>query len=335
MQSIETPRLILRPFRRRDAAAVSHNSARPNVARFMSDMVLKTPRDARRWIRWLNRKKFDVNVPCVVLAVVRKKGRRCIGLIGVAPKPELGNEIEILFSVADEYRSRGYITEAGRALIAWVYKHTPAPCLVAIVKPDNPASSRVIEKLGFAYAGERRIDYDGAMTDFHYYRLEKPGATRPEPITERTRALVTAFIAGEWHGTDMRIRGEVIDMTAADGFVWLEPGGAAIRGLVTYSIRDRVCEITSLDSKCENRGVGTALVELVKEAARAQGCERLQLITTNDNVKAMRFYQKRGFELAGVNLGAIDRARALKPEIPLIGQNGIPIKHEIEFMMTL
>jgi ribosomal-protein-alanine N-acetyltransferase len=142
----------------------------------MSDMALKTRKDARHWIRWVNREKFDVNVPCVVLAVTRKSDKKCIGLIGVAPKRELGNEIEILFSLADEYQNQGYITEAGRALIDWAFKYTQMPYLAAIVKRDNPASSRVIEKLGFAHAGERRIEYDGAMTDFHYYRLERPGA---------------------------------------------------------------------------------------------------------------------------------------------------------------
>lgn len=156
-----------------------------------------------------------------------------------------------------------------------------------------------------------------------------------EPITPRTRTLVTAFIAEAWNGTTMLIRGEVIDMTQVDGFVWLEPDGAAIRGLITYIFRGDACEIASLNSQCENRGVGTALVELVKAQARARGCTRLQLLTSNDNVNAIKFYQKRGFELAGVNLGAIDRARALKPEIPLIGQNGIPLRHEIEFAMEL
>jgi len=156
-----------------------------------------------------------------------------------------------------------------------------------------------------------------------------------EPITERTRPLVTAFIGEAWNGTSMVIRGEVIDMTAVDGFVWFEPDGMTIRGLVTYIIRDDACEIASLNSRCWNRGVGTALVELVKAKARALGCTRLQLLTTNDNINAIKFYQKRGFDLAGVNLGAIDRDRALKPSIPLIGQNGIPIKHEIDFMMEI
>ncbi len=169
--TIETPRLILRQFAESDAAAASYNSRQPSVAHFMSDMVLNTEVDALGWIRWLNHEKFDVSIPCVVLAVEVKAIRKCIGLIGVAPKYELDNEIEILFEIADEYQNQGYVTEAGKALIHWASENTPAKNLVAIVKHDNAASNRVIEKLGFQYAGEKRMDYDGKMTDFHYYRL--------------------------------------------------------------------------------------------------------------------------------------------------------------------
>jgi len=61
----------------------------------------------------------------------------------------------------------------------------------------------------------------------------------------------------------------------------------------------------------------------------------VRLLTTNDNLNAIGFYQKRSFELVGVNLGAIDREREQKPSIPLIGQNGIPIHHEVEFLIDL
>jgi len=332
MNPIETERLVLRPFRRRDAAAASRNSTRPIVARFMPDMALKTRRGARRWIRWVNRERRNMHVTSrVILAVVRKSGNRCIGLVGVGPKRELGGEIELGYLIADEHQNQGYATEAARAMVDWTFAHMTMPYLVAIVRPDNPASSRVIEKLGFAYAGERQVGGDA----MNYYRLERPGAARPEPISERTRDLVTAFIEKAWHGTDMLIRGEVIDMARVDGFVWMEPDGATIRGLITYIIRNGACEITSLNSQRENRGVGTTLIELVKAEARVRGCIRLQLLTTNDNINAIKFYQKRGFDLVGVNLGAIDRERALKPEVPLVGQNGIPIRHEIEFAMEL
>jgi hypothetical protein len=54
-------------------------------------------------------------------------------------------------------------------------------------------------------------------------------------------------------------------------------------------------------------------------------------VTTNDNVDALRFYQRRGFRLRAVRPGAVDDARrTLKPEIPAVGEQGIPIRDEIE-----
>lgn len=139
----------------------------------MSDMVLETEEEALKWIHWINNKKFNTDIPCIVLAVEIKKTHTCAGLIGVAPKQELGGEIEILFSLADEFQNQGYMTEAAQALIQWTFENTKVSYLIAIVKHDNTPSNRVINKLKFKYCGERRIDYDGEMTDFHYCRLEK------------------------------------------------------------------------------------------------------------------------------------------------------------------
>jgi len=133
----------------------------------------------------------------------------------------------------------------------------------------------------------------------------------------------------------MLIRGEIIDMTCADGFMLLDESGTALLGLVTYIIRNGACEIVSLNSLRENCGIGTALVEKVKAHALSQQCHQLQLMTTNDNINAIRFYQKRGFDLVGINVGAIDLEREQKPQIPLLGNYGIPIRHELEFEMPL
>ena len=85
----------------------------------------------------------------------------------------------------------------------------------------------------------------------------------------------------------------------------------------------------------ENQGIGTALVEAAVREAGKQGCSKVVLITTNDNVDAMRFYQKRGFDMARLFRNALDRSRQLKPEIPLIGEHGIALRHEIEFERVL
>ena len=172
---------------------------------------------------------------------------------------------------------------------------------------------------------------DGVVT----FRLDayKKRDIKPEPISESNRQKVTEFIAEHWFGTEMVIRGKIIDMTRVDGFVILN--GGVILGLITYLMKDGICEITSLDSLISNSGNGTMLVDSVINTAKRNRCRRIQLITTNDNINAIRFYQKRGFELAGVNCGAIDREREIKPQIPLTGQNGIPLRHEIEFAMEL
>jgi N-acetylglutamate synthase-like GNAT family acetyltransferase len=106
-------------------------------------------------------------------------------------------------------------------------------------------------------------------------------------------------------------------------------------GLVTYRLDRTECEVITLDCNLENHGVGTALLETVVSEAQAVGCVRLWLITTNDNLKALGFYQKRGFELVEVRRNAVDRSREIKPQIPLVGDNGIPVRDEIELEIYL
>ncbi len=154
-----------------------------------------------------------------------------------------------------------------------------------------------------------------------------------ERITSLNRPLVNQFLERHWFTTTMIVRGEEIDMTKVDGFYLAEDG--AILALLTYTVYDGVLEIISLDSLRENQGIGTALVEAAVREAGKQGCSKVVLITTNDNVDAMRFYQKRGFDMARLFRNALDRSRQLKPEIPLIGEHGIALRHEIEFERVL
>jgi GNAT superfamily N-acetyltransferase len=101
--------------------------------------------------------------------------------------------------------------------------------------------------------------------------------------------------------------------------------------VATYVIGGDACEVLTLHADERRRGFGTALIEAAAEVARAAGCSRLWLITTNDNLDALRFYQRRGFRLAALHAGAVDESRArLKPEIPPIGDHGIPIRDELE-----
>ena len=118
------------------------------------------------------------------------------------------------------------------------------------------------------------------------------------------------------------------------------PGFAAFEsdecvGLVTYEIDGGACEVVTIDALREGVGVGTALLSAVVEAARAAGCSRVRLLTTNNNLRALAFYQKRGFRLVGLVPGAIDEERRLKPTIPLVDSAGLPIRDELHLELRL
>lgn len=152
-------------------------------------------------------------------------------------------------------------------------------------------------------------------------------------ISPDNRNEASKFIISKWHSTNIAIRGRIFDTSTMDGFIMYENN--IIIGLVTYIIDDYECEIMTLDSIKENQGYGTILLNKVIEAASCTECAKVKLITTNDNVNAFAFYQKRGFDLVCVYPYTVEYARRLKPSIPMFGDNNIPIKHELEFEIKL
>jgi GNAT superfamily N-acetyltransferase len=154
-----------------------------------------------------------------------------------------------------------------------------------------------------------------------------------QPITERERAWVRQFAIANWGANIVIGHGVTHELDKQPGFIASKNGERV--GLITYHMQGRECEIVSIDSLQEGEGIGTVLIEAIKQVALQAGCTRLWLITTNDNMNALRFYQKRGFMLVAVHRNAIEQTRKLKPEIPLYGNDGIPIRDEIELEMLL
>ena len=97
-----------------------------------------------------------------------------------------------------------------------------------------------------------------------------------------------------------------------------------------YEIYNEVCDIIALYSFVEKMGIGTFLIEKIKEIAISQKCTKIVVITTNDNLNALAFYQKRGFSLSKLYCGAVNNVRKFKPNVPMIGENNIPLNDEIE-----
>ncbi|HEY5071256.1 MAG TPA: GNAT family N-acetyltransferase [Caulobacteraceae bacterium] len=96
-----------------------------------------------------------------------------------------------------------------------------------------------------------------------------------------------------------------------------------------------IAELVAINAFVARQGIGTALIEHVSAELRAGGFRQLRLTTTNDNLDALRFYQRRGFRLTALRPGAVDEARRRKPSIPLVGDHGVPIRDEIDLVRDL
>jgi ribosomal protein S18 acetylase RimI-like enzyme len=100
-------------------------------------------------------------------------------------------------------------------------------------------------------------------------------------------------------------------------------------GLLTYQRANGECELAFIAALEPQRGIGSALLEALCDEV-GDG-ERIWLVTTNDNLGALRFYQRRGFRLCALRPEAVDESRRLlKPQISTVGDFGIPVRDEVE-----
>lgn len=153
-------------------------------------------------------------------------------------------------------------------------------------------------------------------------------------LTESDRAWADQVEAKSWSSASVARLGELVDPGVLPGLIALLDGERA--GLATYAVRGEECELVTIRSLREGRGIGRALLDAVRVAATEAGCTRLWLITTNDNIRAFELYQRWGMEIVAFHRNAVnDARRRLKPSIPELGEHGIPIAHELELELRL
>lgn len=153
------------------------------------------------------------------------------------------------------------------------------------------------------------------------------------PFAVSDRAWATGILEESWGSTLVVSRGRLHDAVSLPGFVAVLDGLPA--GLVTYHLEGNECELVTINSQRPGAGIGSSLLQAVKERAKGAGCRRLWLITTNDNLVALKFYQQKGFELVAVHRNALEVSRQLKPQIPEIGRHDIPLRDEVELEYVL
>jgi GNAT superfamily N-acetyltransferase len=153
-------------------------------------------------------------------------------------------------------------------------------------------------------------------------------------ITEATTAdrdWIRGRLRAAWGSTRMVVRGELIECADLPSLIAGDGDGL----LQFRTRRPGTGEIVTLTAFTQWQGIGTALVEAYAERASSEGLREVLVVTTNDNVDALRFYQARGFVIRDVRIDVVRESRRLKPEIPMTGAYGLPIRDEIELARRL
>ncbi len=165
----------------------------------------------------------------------------------------------------------------------------------------------------------------GGRTGGGEFRAGPLSDTRP--LTERERADLTRLLTQEWGAPKVICRGTIYDAASCPALGRWE--GGRLSGLATYTISRGECVLLTLNAFEPGRGVGAALLAAVTEEARRAGCRRLWLTTSNENARAIGFYEHCGMRLVAVHRGAVDEARRLKPAIPEFAPDGTRISDEL------
>jgi len=148
-----------------------------------------------------------------------------------------------------------------------------------------------------------------------------------EEIKDADRGDVARFIEEHWYSRIVMSHGRAFYPDQEQGFIERRDG--EIVGLITYHIENDAMEILTLNSTLEGARIGSSLMLNAIEATRRQDCKRVWLTTTNDNLRGIGFYQRLGFRMVKINLGVVDEARKVKPQIPTYGERGVRIQDEI------
>ena len=154
------------------------------------------------------------------------------------------------------------------------------------------------------------------------------------PAADVPAARLREYVVATWHADFVVAHGEVIRLADLAGFVALN--GDRIAGHAAYRVSAGACELVAIAAEPLHAGIGSLLMDRVVGAARDAGCRRVWLTTTNDNLDALRFYQRRGFQLCALRTGGVVEARrTLKPELPPTGAYNIPMRDELDLELRL
>ena len=176
--TLETERLILRPFRVEDAADLFEYASDPEVTRFLVIETHRSLDDTHAFLEMVLSRPTDSNI--MAFGVVLKESGKLIGhctIFSVDARGERSGRAEVGYAINPAYRGRGLAPEALRAVIELGFGTLGVNRIAALAMLDNPASASVMEKVGMQYEGILR---EYMLIKGRYYDLKVYSILRRE-----------------------------------------------------------------------------------------------------------------------------------------------------------
>jgi GNAT superfamily N-acetyltransferase len=321
---------------------ISIRAARPNEAAFLTQLCLRSKASWGYDEDFMAACRSEMTLtPDMVAAsclVVAEVDARVTGMAQLIVRNSVA-ELDKLFVEPESHR-----LGVGRALLNWAQAEASGAGATALIVDADPYAAEFYRRCGAVDVGlfpshlfpGRFLPRLKFPLSVHSRRSgTKTSMIEQPPILVREAEAIDAkwthsFLQARWNGTTQAVHGEIIDASTLPALI-----AGDHQGLATYRWDGQDAELVTINAVPAGAGAGSALIEALVTRLKAEGCTRLWVTTTNDNLSALRFYLRRGFRLVEVRPGAVDEARKLKPSISTVGQHGIPLHDEIELCRML
>ena len=143
---LETERLILRPLKETDVNAIYAMRSDAETMRFIREP--QSREESANWIELVSSRWQTEQIG--FCAIIERFSDEFIGWCGIWRLKETG-ELEVGYAVAKEFWGKGYATEAAVKFLDYAFEKLKPEKVVAVARPENIASRRVMEKIGMRY----------------------------------------------------------------------------------------------------------------------------------------------------------------------------------------
>ena len=294
-RSLETVRLLIRPFQEEDADAFFACCQNPNLGNNAGWAPHKTIEESREILQNVFIGQENI------WAMILKDAQQLIGSIGIVPDPKRENpQVRMLGYWLDEaHWGKGYMTEAVQAILNYGFNELQLSLITANCYPHNKRSQQVLERNGFIYEGalhQAELTYNGNIFDHLCYYL--PNICQPAPqdydeILEVWEASVrhTHHFLTEEHIQFYKPLVRNHYLPAVELYIIRDAG----RKIVAFmGLSDELIEMLFVNPGEQGKGYGKRLLEY---ATRKKQLDKVDV--NEQNEKALSFYLHMGFQIIG------------------------------------